>query len=266
MVVYSCSPWLRCHRRTVEPGLRLVCFPHAGGTAAAYRSWPDLLPADVEVVAVQYPGRQDRLGDPFPADLHELADAVCDAVEPLLDRPVALFGHSMGASAAHEVATRLALGGAAPAALFVSARLPPRHHRPRAPHLDERALLADVRSLDPTSGPVLDEPDMRAVVLPAIRADYRLVDTYRPRPGPRLDVPVVAYVGDRDPSVTSAQARAWSAVTTAAFDVVVFPGDHFYLRQNAVALVGDIAGRLGVRDAHDLDTCTARVARPLRDN
>jgi pyochelin biosynthetic protein PchC len=223
--------------------VRLVCFPHAGGSASAYRTWPALLPADIEVLAVQYPGRQDRRHEACPADLHQLADAVTDALEPFRDRPLALFGHSMGASAAHEVALRLR--DTAVHGLFVSARLPPRHHRPRDPHQDDDALLADVRALDPADSAVLDDPDLRELLVPAIRADFRLADTYRPTAGPAVDVPVVAYVGDRDPCVSVWQMRAWAEITTAGFDVVVLPGDHFYLKANGERLAEDISLRLG---------------------
>lgn len=237
------SSWFRRYRPVPEPGLRLVCFPHAGGSASAYRSWPALLPADVEVLAVQYPGRQDRRHEPCPADLHELADAVTDALTPFLDRPVAFFGHSMGASVAHEVTLRLR--NPLVHGLFVSARLPPRHHRPRDPHHDDEALIADVRALDPAGSAALDDPDLRELLVPPIRADYRIADTYRPTACPVVDVPVVAYVGDRDPCVDRWQMLAWSEVTHAGFDVVVFPGGHFYLTACADRLTDDISGRLG---------------------
>jgi pyochelin biosynthetic protein PchC len=239
------SSWFRRFRPVPDPRVRLVCFPHAGGSASAYRAWPALLPADVEVLAVQYPGRQDRRDEAYPADVHELADAVTDALAPFLDRPLALFGHSMGASAAHEVALRLR--NPLVAGLFVSARLPPRHHRPRDQHADEDALLADVRALDPAGSAVLDDPDLRELLVPAIRADYRIADTYLPSAHPVVDVPVVAYVGDRDPCVSRWQMRAWAEITNAGFDVVVFPGDHFYLKTCADRLTGDIGGRLGTR-------------------
>jgi len=239
------SPWFRRYRPIPDPRLRLVCLPHAGGSASAYRSWPALLPTDVEVLAVQYPGRQDRGHEPYPADMHELADAVTAALDPYLDRPLALFGHSMGASAAHEVALRLP--NQLVHSLFVSARLPPRHHRPRDPHQDDDALLADVRALDPAGSAVLDDPDLHELLVPPIRADYRIADTYRPSARPVVDVPVVAYVGDRDPSVNRAQMGAWAEITNAGFDLVVFPGGHFYLKACADRLTGDIGMRLGTR-------------------
>jgi pyochelin biosynthetic protein PchC len=238
------TDWFRRYRRVVEPRLRLVCFPHAGGSASVYRSWPNRLPDDVELLAAQYPGRQDRLREPCVDRMDRLATLVTGALLPFLDRPLALFGHSMGASLAHEVAVRLErLHGAEIVTLFVSARLPPRHHRPRDVHQDDETLLADVRMLDPVNSAVLDDPDMRELMLPVIRADYQVADSYRPA-NPLVRAPVVAYLGDADPTVGAGQLRAWAEITHAGFALVEFPGDHFYLVPGEAELVADIAARL----------------------
>lgn len=244
MATVHSSPWFRRYRRVTNPRLRLVCLPHAGGSASAYRSWVSLLPGDVDLLAVQYPGRQDRLGEPCLVTMDQLADAIVTALAPFLDLPVALFGHSMGASLAHEVGLRLERSGHAVQTLLVSARLPPRHHRPRMDSWDDEALLADVRMLDPDSTTILADPDMRAMMLPAIRADYLIADTYRPTPEGIIDAPVVAYVGDDDPYVRVWQLRAWSEITKSGFQTVVFPGSHFYLRGRESELVQDISSRL----------------------
>lgn len=225
--------------------MRLVCFPHAGGSASAYRSWSNSLPDDIDLLAVQYPGRQDRLGEPFLLGMEQLADAIVTALTPFLDLPLALFGHSMGASAAHEVGLRLERAhGPVLRTLLVSSRLPPRHHKPRIEAWDDQALLDDVAILDPDGATVLDDPDMRELLLPAIRADYMIADTYRPSPSPIVGAPVVAYAGDRDPYVSVWQLRAWSEVTNSGFETVIFPGHHFYLRDQEAPLVGDITRRL----------------------
>lgn len=196
------------------------------------------------MLAVQYPGRQDRLAEPCLVAMEQLADAIVTALEPFLDLPLALFGHSMGASLAHEVALRLERAGESPRLLMVSARLPPRHHAPRIESWDDQALLADVRILDPDSDGVLADPDMRALLLPTIRADYLVADGYRPAPDPVVGAPVVAYAGDRDPYVSVWQLRAWSEITESGFETVVFPGGHFYLRAHETELVQDISSRL----------------------
>lgn len=246
----STSSWFRKYRRVPVPARRLLVFPHAGGSASVFRSWPNHLPPDIEMLAVQYPGRQDRLHEPCLDRMEEMADAISAAALSLRGTPIALFGHSMGASIAHEVALRLERRhGLVADTLLVSARLPPRYHRSRDPRADDEALLADVRRLDGRGAAVLDDPDMRELVLPAIRADYRLADTYVASPGQTVTAPVVAYVGDRDPDVRVSQMRAWSEVTAAGFVVGVFPGDHFYLFGQEAELVGDIVRRLGAVQA-----------------
>lgn len=238
--------WLRRYRRLPEARARLVCFPHAGGAASFFRMWARRSPPEVEVLVVQYPGREDRLRERLCDDMATLADAVAEAMRPELDRPVGLFGHSMGATVAYEVARRL---DAAPSAgLFVSGRPAPHRQRPGALHLrDDDALIAELRRLGGPSDVVLDNPELRDLYLPALRNDYRVVETYRPEPGPPLSVPVTAYIGDRDPEVTPEEARGWADVTDGGFKLRIFPGDHFYLVPHRADVLGAVLRELGVR-------------------
>lgn len=234
------NTWLRMFAPRPDATMRLVFFPHAGGSASFYRPLTGALPEHVEPVVVQYPGREDRLAE-RPCDaMDELVDELADALDPLGDKPVWYFGHSMGASVAHEVTRlRTAAGARPPERLVVSARPGPARQLPGDKHLDDDRLWADVRALGGTDARLLAMPEVRAIALPAIRADYRLIETYRPRPGTDLDVPVTACFGDRDPEVTMADARAWRAVTTGPFEVACFAGDHFYLRGDGERAVGE---------------------------
>jgi pyochelin biosynthetic protein PchC len=234
--------WLRRHPAGAAPRLRLVCFPHAGGTASAYRQWPARLPADVELIAVRYPGRQDRLGEPFVESMDEMADLVVAALGPELDLPVALFGHSMGSAIAFEVARRLPV---APLVLFASGRAAPHLVQPSTLGTGgDAALLAEMRRLDPGNAAVFDDVELRDLVLPAVRADYRLIESYRPAPDARLAVPIVAYIGDADPTYQLPDVRAWSALTTASCQVRVFSGGHFFLVPREAQLLADLVRRL----------------------
>ena len=240
--------WLRPYTSLSNPRARLICFPHAGGVASAFRTWPEHLPADVEVLAACYPGRENRLSEPLIDDMAVLVERFAEVLPPLMDRPVAFFGHSMGASVAHELAIRLsAEPGSAPAALFVSARKPPRLLPPPDPGRveDEASLLEKIRELGHENLALYEDPDFRSLIMPSVEADYRIVNTYVPDADSVLRLPVTAYAGDRDPVVSPADVRQWAATTTGPFDVRIFSGGHFYLQTEEKRLVGDIADRLG---------------------
>jgi pyochelin biosynthesis protein PchC len=227
--------------------MRLICFPHAGGSARFFRCWADKLPATIGLLAVQYPGREDRLDEECVTHLGPLADAITRALEPVTDLPLVLFGHSLGAAVAYEVARRLDAGrGTAPAALFVSGRPAPSRQREQSLHLaDDQALWDDVTRQAGTPGEVLGNPELRSLVLPALRGDYRLSETYQAAPGPLLRCPVVACLGDTDPDVTLAEAGCWREVTRAAFSLQVFAGDHFYLVPREAEVIDMVVRQLG---------------------
>ncbi|BBG02543.1 MULTISPECIES: thioesterase II family protein [Pseudonocardia] len=238
--------WLRCVAPLPTARIRLVCFPHAGGAASGYATWPARMAPFAEVLAVQYPGREERHDEPFAAGVDELADGVAAALAALVPGRYALFGHSLGATVAHEVARR---AHRPPEHLVVSGRLPPPELRPGSVHLrDDDGLVAELTELGGTAAALLTDPEMRALVLPRVRADYRVAETYRPRPGPPLQVPVTAVIGDADPRVDERRARRWAETTAAGFDLEVLPGDHFYLTDQREALLALLRRRLGLPD------------------
>ncbi len=239
--------WLRRFHPAEDAPVRLFCFPHAGGSASYYFPMSRALSPDADVLAVQYPGRQDRRHEACVDDLRELADRVVAELRPWCDRPVALFGHSLGASLAFEVALRLQeAGDPVPVALFASGRRAPSHHREnQLVHLapDDR-LLAEIRALSGTDPAVLADDELLRSVLPAIRGDYKAAETYRYRPGPALACPITVLTGDIDPAVTAEEAAGWADHTDGPFALHRFAGGHFYLNQHSSEVIGLIRQQL----------------------
>lgn len=241
--------WLRRYRPRPSARRRLFCFPYASGNATFYRDWAITLPADVEVVAVQYPGRLDRIGEPCARDMDTLVDGVVAALRPLLGTDFALFGHSMGAAVAYEVTYRLEHGlGVRPRRLFVSGRPAPRHHRSgQTKHLlPDDALWDELRRLGGTTDAALVHPELRATVLPTLRADYRLVESYRPTGGPPLGTPITAITGDVDPEAPVGHVADWSSYTTGGFELRVLPGHHFYLIDQQARVLDELRAGLAL--------------------
>jgi surfactin synthase thioesterase subunit len=239
----SADPWIRRFYPGPADGPRLVCFPHAGGSASFFHPLSARLAAFTETLAVQYPGRQDRRSE-RPMAIPELADGVVEALKPWIDRPLALFGHSMGALVAYEVARRLEdRSDVRPAVLFVSGRRAPSLRHPETAHRrDDAGLLAELRRLSGTHESLLGDEELLRIILPALRADYAALDAYRYTSEKPLGCPVSVLVGDADPVTSVADARLWERQTTGRCELRVFPGGHFYLverQDDVVAAVSD---------------------------
>ncbi|MEU9731649.1 alpha/beta fold hydrolase [Streptomyces sp. NPDC048002] len=246
----SDSSWIRRWSGGSTPRFTLICLPHAGGSAGFYRPWAALMPSEVELLAVQYPVREDRLEDPGAADMHGLVSAVADAVAPLLDRPYALFGHSMGSAVAWELAHELSRREVPrPRRLFASGRAAPGMAVTGQLHRQgDDVLGAELARLGGTSREVLADPGLRSLVLAAVRHDYRIIETYRPADRPPLSCPVHVLTGSTDPELGEERVReaagGWADLTTARTEVRVFPGDHFYLTPRRREVVATVLRRL----------------------
>ncbi|GAA1865912.1 thioesterase II family protein [Actinomadura bangladeshensis] len=239
--------WFRCAETRPWASMRLFCLPHAGGSAVFYRPWAKEISPAVEVHAVQYPGRADRMADAFVTDAHRLARLVAGAMAPLLDRPAALFGHSMGAVLAYEVARLLQERDAAPVHVFVSGARPPDDRGgERVAGKDDDALVDEMIELGGTDAEALRDPELRELVLPYVRNDFALIEDYAHRDGTRLAVPVTAIIGDADRHVTAEQARGWARVTDGRFALKVLPGGHFYLTDRRPAVIAEVLRTLEV--------------------
>lgn len=223
--------WIAFRKPNPQARLRLICFPYAGMGASIFRTWPDGLPAEVEICPVELPGRGTRLIETPFTQLPPLVQALAQALAPLLDKPFAFFGHSLGALISFELARQLRRqSGVQPVRLFVSAdRAPQIPHRDRPIHaLPEEEFLAELRRLNGIPGKVLAEAELMQMLLPVLRADFAVYETYVYSIEPPLTCPISTLGGLQDQRVRRGDLEAWRDQTNGSFSLRMFPGDHFY--------------------------------------
>jgi medium-chain acyl-[acyl-carrier-protein] hydrolase len=243
------GPWVVRFEERPSAGMRLYCAPFAGAGGPAYRPWARLLPPTVELCALQPPGRQDRMREAPFTDCRDLVRALADALAPELgELPFALFGHSMGGLVCFELARELRRrGGPMPLLLGISAWPGPQTPRavPPVRDLPDDALVARVHALGGMPDAVLREPELLASVLPTLRADYRLCETYVYEPEPPLDCPITVFGALADPLAAPRELEAWAAQTTRPLSLRTYQGHHFYLLDRLEAVVGALVSDLG---------------------
>ncbi|QSQ15448.1 thioesterase II family protein [Myxococcus landrumensis] len=212
--------------------LQLICFHHAGGGASMFRKWAEELPEEIAVSAVQLPGREFRLREPCFTRMEPLIHELVKRLTPRFDLPFAFFGHSMGALVAFELARELRRRGERePFYLGVSGRIAPQlrsRFRPAA-ELTDAQLIERVRELGGLPEQVAREPELLALVLPIIRADYAVIDNYTCTAEPPLSCAISAFWGRGDILATEEQVFAWKQHTHHQFTIRDFPGDHFFV-------------------------------------
>ena len=212
-----------------------------------FRTWSNALPADVEVCPVQLPGRSTRLMERPFTELSSLVQVLAQALSSLLDKPFAIFGHSLGALVGFELARQLRRQyGVNPARLFVSAGCAPQIPRRGSPinSLPAKEFLTDVRRLNGIPREVLEHEELMEFVLPLLRADFALYETYVYSAEPPLNCPISAFGGSQDGKVSRNDLEAWRDQTTASFSLRMFPGDHFFLNTTQPLLLQMISQEL----------------------
>lgn len=246
MIPDPATRWLVRPRPNPRAALRLVCFPYAGGSATVFRTWPDALPPEVELLAVALPGRDARTREPLVDRLTPLVASLADAIGPQLRAPFAIYGHSFGAMVGFGLARELqrrSLGQ--PVHLFASAR--------RAPQLAERvplhglpapALVAELRRLGGTPDAVFDVPELVEYFLPIVRADIAVSETEIIEPDAPLSCPITAMGGVGDERVSIDELEAWRAQTSGPFEREMYPGGHFFLHTDRDQVLDSVSRRL----------------------
>ena len=239
----STDRWL-CRKPIPRAPLRLFCFPYAGGGTMIYQKWTTAFQGFAEVFTAQLAGRERRLHEtPFT----RLADSIEDIfhpIIPLLNKPFVFFGHSMGALMSFELGRKLAREqGVEPLHLFVSGREAPQCERkePYTFDLSEEEFVEDVRRLNGTPREILDNAELRQLLLPILRADFAVSQTYEYIPGPPLSCPLTVFGGLQD-EVSRAELEGWREHTTSSFKLRMFPGDHFFVN-TAQAMLLDVIGK-----------------------
>lgn len=223
-----------------------------------FRNWPRYLPSEIEVCAIQYAGRGGRLSEPLSEDVVDVMNGVYSDLQPLLKKPFAFFGHSMGALVSYEFARRLQREKQpGPFELFVSGCIAPHERLVHDPtyNLPEPEFIAELRRLQGTPAEVLDNPELMQLMMPIVRADFKASQTYKYDPGPPLKCALRAFGGLKDDMVPREKVEAWSEHTSGSFRAQMLPGDHFFLNTSQSLLTRIIAQELLIH----LNKSTGRV-------
>jgi medium-chain acyl-[acyl-carrier-protein] hydrolase len=236
------SPWIRRLPGARPVRVRLLCLPHAGGGPSAFQQWRAHLPDDVELLLAHLPGREARLAETAPTDVASLVGELSDAIDARC--PLVVYGHSWGAAIGLEltrslgdVVDHLVVAGAS--APHCPSPLPPISHLPREEFIARLAVLGGIPA------PVLAHVGLMDAVLPALRADMRLAESFRPARVPRVACPITALMGLTDPLTCRASVAEWASYTTGGSEVHTFPGGHFFPASHSRTVVGHLAAILG---------------------
>jgi medium-chain acyl-[acyl-carrier-protein] hydrolase len=250
------NDWALYPSRNPSARLRLFCFPYAGGGASIFNTWARSLPPDVEVVAVQPPGREGRLSEKAYSDLAQLVADMMPQLLPHFDRPFAFYGHSNGGLMAFELTRALRrAGGPLPLHLFAGGRPAPQVKRDENIHsLPHDEFIDTLRRYAGTPEEILQHAEIMELIMPLLRADFALGEMYEYQQEPPLPVPITAYGGYRDDEVPPAEIEAWGEQTSARFRCRMFDGDHFFINGNRDELLADLSGELrGMRARYAAD-------------
>jgi len=227
------TDWLSHLRISNESKLRMFCFPYAGAGPSVYKDWPQGIANSVDLIGINYPGREALSSHAPMSNLNEIVGKVAVKILPYLDKPFVFFGHSMGAYVSFELARILKeRQGFSPEHIFLSAA--------SAPHIENENPICALsgkeflRALVRLNGfPIeaMQSPELVHYTLPTLRADFTACETYRYQTGQPIDAPLTVYGGDNDPRVAVHELEAWKHHSAAMFSSKVFQGGHFYLRE-----------------------------------
>lgn len=226
------TQWLSCYKTNPYAKLRLFCFPFAGGGSSIFRTWSQDLPNWIEVCPVQLPGRENRISEKPFDKMDPLVAFVAAGLKPYLDMPFVFFGHSMGSFIAYELACYLREKyNLLPEYLFVSGRFAPHVPDPDNFHLlEEKEFKEKLKEYNGTPNAVLENEEIMQLLLPLLRADFSICETYIHKSREPLACPISAFGGKNDSTVKKDDLNGWENYTKNKFRTEMFDGDHFFLR------------------------------------
>jgi medium-chain acyl-[acyl-carrier-protein] hydrolase len=242
------NPWFQVKTPNPMASMRLFCFPYAGGSASIYLDWANHLPCDVEVIALQYPGRGHRFSEPLISNCDQMISQLVSHISPLLDKPFAFFGHSNGALISFELAKALQKGGnSRQVHHFLSGRGPvqlPRRRVELLHKLPDDEFKRKLGSLGGTPGELLESPELMEIFLPILRADFSLNETFVYRDDDKLNTNATILYGLSDTSFAVDDMSKWSDVINGDVDFIGCDGDHFFINTNKNELLKLLNARL----------------------
>lgn len=242
------TPWVTCPNPAPSAVKRLFCLPYAGGGASVYRSWGKSLGSSIEVCPIQLPGREARLFEPSFDDITPLIEATLKHLTPYLDKPYAFYGHSMGALLAFELTRAIERKPnlLRPERIFLGAHRAahlPRHRKPMH-ELSHQEFLAVLRDYGGFVDEIINNDEMMELLLPAIRADFKLCDTYRFEDRGQVSCPIHLLAGALDNKTTVESIQAWQQHSAATVDLEIIDGGHFFLNTHTPIVLGHISKKL----------------------
>lgn len=228
--------------------LKLLCLPYAGSSSAIFRDWVPALAPAISVVPIELPGRGARRSQPCFTTVEQAVNSLVKEVSPHFNGPYALFGHSMGALIAYELCRSIAKLGISPlpTRLFVSG-CPAPHTRITTREksaLPDNEFIEELRQLKGTPSEILDDPQLMKILMPMLRSDFHLVETYKHASGPLVDCPVTVLAGSADVDMTHEAIDGWREVCARQLNTHVLPGDHFFLHSSKDLLLSKIRSDL----------------------
>ena len=236
MTLMNSNKWLRNLTQTTASDETLVCFPHAGGNASFYKGLATHLSSRLQVLAIQYPGHETRLNEPFITNLELLIEQITDVLAQLDQQHFMLFGHSMGAIVAYEVAIRLDKTKKINQ-LFLSAQPAPHKQRKTRLLQTEEELWQELIRLSSNTSSLLDRSVFKDIFFPALQNDYRLIYEYKNYCPMITSIPITALIAEDDPETTLEEVIAWQELTSGSFSIHSFKGNHFYLIDHLLEIV-----------------------------